>query len=156
MVVKFTNTLDPSGAPPTHDAVARWVVVKGGAGGNSNVRLVTIAGIGTRRVVPAGRSNMKGRSQAGGPRSQLTVSGSLLSRADAEMNAITLPSSLIAGARLARSACPPDVDWLTSVSALDCRSSRNTSPTSLVSLAIRFDASETKTTHRPSPLILGW
>ena len=149
-LVPLTPMLWPSGAMRTPPTSTRYR--------NSNppmVRCVSIAGIGMRRVVPATRSTMKGRRQAGGARSHATVSGSVLSSADADTNPTTPPSRLIDGLELGRSAWVPSVARLTRVVALVCRSNRKTSVVPLVSPVTRFVASDRNTIQRPSPLIWG-
>src|SRR5262245_28290201 len=123
--------------------------------GPLTTRLVTMAGAGIRRVVPACTSTTNGRGQAGGALVHGTVSASALSCADAETNAMMLPSPLMSGARLGRSTSGPPEATLTRDSAPVMRSNRNTSVTPLRSLETRLVASDSKTIQRPSPLILG-
>src|SRR5690349_10632833 len=112
MLLALTATLDPSGA--TNVSTASILAVMG-TPPDPMPKLVAMGGVGTRRTVSASRSTTKGRLQAGGARSQVSVSGSVLSSVDADTKAITLPSALIEGARLARSACVPLEATLTRV-----------------------------------------
>ena len=102
----------------------------------------------TRWVVPATRSCTKMSSSQ-----QMPSSGARPWAA--VWNTTYRPSALMDGFTLARSACSPALPTLTRCVVPATRSRTKTSVVPLVSPATRLDASDSKATNWPSPLIAG-
>src|SRR5829696_7579311 len=102
----------------------------------------------TRSVAPVRRSRTK-TSEV------LLVSFATRSEAR-DWKATKRPSDLMEGNPLSRFPCLPELLTLTRSVAPVCRSCTKASMKPLVSLATKFEASDSKATKRPSELIEGW